>query len=447
MKDTEKERQHERERAWNKPLSARSRTMSHTGSAGHSPSPRRSSDQLRSTPNSAPRSREHSRPASPSESVRSRATEEGEETRNRERERNWGSPHRWDHQYRPPASPIPGSSLLRPRTQSTHSNGDHTQAQRGLRHTSSQSSLHSEGSSRPSSPADSTHQRQTGLKEEDEEAFHERERNWGSRQQKWTHNHIRKRVASPNPASTHSRVRTNLESDPSAPAASALTRPANGLLKGRPSELSLPAPEQQLSSRHSAPPPELPEQVERDETSRNPMSTSPQLKAINGRAHDKPLRVPSRLPRPDSPLIPPGVNGNGADVKGASPGSATRFGWQFPRSRPQLPEFEPDTSSPERSPSPVHRPTGRIVGSGIPSHIPVRSPGQVPKVAINRNGDARAFSKGHKRATTEFTEANGAVPPRINFPVQPELDLEFTSESESTNAKSPRGLLSPQYLV
>ncbi|KAH9994038.1 hypothetical protein BJV77DRAFT_332278 [Russula vinacea] len=136
-----------------------------------------------------------------------------------------------------------------------------------------------------------------------------------------------------------------------------LTRPANGLLKGRPSELSLPAPEQQLSSRHSAPPPELPEQVERDETSRNPMSTSPQLKAINGRAHDKPLRVPSRLPRPDSPLIPPGVNGNGADVKGASPGSATRFGWQFPRSRPQLPEFEPDTSSPERSPSPVHRPT------------------------------------------------------------------------------------------
>ena len=447
MKDTEKERHHERERAWNKPLSARSRTMSHTGSAGHSPSPRRSSDQLKSTSNSAPRSREHSRPASPSESVRSRATEEGEENRNRERERNWGSPHKWDHQYRPPASPIPGSSLLRPRTQSTHSNGDHTQAQsRGLRHTSSQSSLHSEGSSRPSSPADLTRQRQTGLKEEDEEGFHERERNWGSRQQKWTHNHIRKRAASPNPASSHSRVRTNLDSDPSSPTTSALTRPINGLLKGRPSELSLPAPaEQHLSSHHSAPPPELPEQVEWDETSRNPMSTSPQSKAINGRVHDKPLRIPSRLPRPDSPLVPPGVNGNGTDVKGASPGSMTRFGWQFPRNRPQLPDFEPE-SSPERSPSPVHRPTGRIIGSGIPSHIPVRSPGQVPKVAINRNGDARAFSKGHKRATTEFTEANGAVPPRINFQTQPELEPEFTSESEGTNAKSPRGLLS-HYLI
>ena len=40
------------------------------------------------------------------------------------RERNWGSSHpRWDHQYRPPASPIPGLSVLRSRLQSTHSNG------------------------------------------------------------------------------------------------------------------------------------------------------------------------------------------------------------------------------------------------------------------------------------------------------------------------------------
>jgi hypothetical protein len=69
--------------------------------------------------------------------------------------------------------------LFCPRTQSTHSNG----SDRRLRHTPSQSSLHSEGSSRPSSPADLTHQR----KDEDEGATHERERNWGLRQQKWTH--------------------------------------------------------------------------------------------------------------------------------------------------------------------------------------------------------------------------------------------------------------------
>src|SRR5258708_21786790 len=362
------------------PLSERSRPLSHTGSAGPAPSPRRGSDQPRSTLNSVPRSQEHSRAPSPSESVRSRATEEGEENREHKRERNWGSPRpRWDHQYRPPVSPIPGSSVLRPRTQSTHSSG----SDRRLRHTLSQSSLHSEGSSRPSSPADLTHQRQTGLKDKDEEVIHERERNWGSRQQKWTHNHIRKRTASPNLATS--------------PTTSALTRPLNGFLEGRPSELSLPAPaEQHLSSRHTVSPPEAPEQAERDETSRYPMSVS----LANGHTHDKPPRMQSRHLRPDSPLPPTTVDGNSADMKGAS---ATRFGWQFPRNRPQLPDFEPDSSSPERSPSPVHRPTSRIVGSGIPSHIPVRSPGHVPKVVMKRNDDGQTFSKRHKRATTEFT--------------------------------------------
>ena len=447
MKDTEKERQHERERAWNMPLSARSRTISQTSSAGHSPSPRRGSDQPRSNPNSAPRSREHSRPSSPSESIRSRATEEGEENRSR------GSPQpRRDHQHRPPASPIPGSSILRPRTQSIHSNGLdthlHTQAQsRRLRHTLSQSSLQSEGSSRPSSPADPTHQRQIGLEDEGGEVIHERERNWGARQQKWTHTHVRERAASPNPTASHSRVRTNLESDPTAPASSALSRPPNGHLKGRPSEPSLPASaEQHLPSRHPPPPPEALEEVERDETSHHSMSTSPQPNPSNGRAHDKPFRMPLRHPRPDSPLVPPNVNGNGADVNGASPGSMTRFGWQFPRNRPQLPDFEPDTSEPERSSSPVHRPAGRNVRSGLPSHIPVRSPGQVPKAAIQRNGDVRAFTKGHKRATTEFMEANGGVPPNIHLQAQPELEPEFTSEPESTNTNSLRGLFIPLQL-
>ena len=238
----------------------------------------------------------------------------------------------------------------------------------------------------------------TGVKMRMKRATHERERNWGLRRQKWTHTYIRKQAASPNPTTSHSRVRTNSEPDPSAPAGSALTRPPNGLLKGRPAE-------QHLSSRHSAPPPEAPEQAERDETSRYPMSTSPQPKPTNGYPHDKPLRMQPRHPRPDSPLPSTinGVNGNSADVKSASPGSATRFGWQFPRNRPQLPDFEPDTSSPERSSSPVHRPTSRIVGSGVPSHIPVRSPGQVPRVAIKRSADGLAFTKGHKRATTEFS--------------------------------------------
>ena len=144
----------------------------------------------------------------------------------------------------------------------------------------------------------------------------------------------------------------------------------------------------------------------------------------------------------DAPTPASTVNGNSTDVKSASLGSATRFGWQFPRNRPQLPDFERDTSSPERSPSPVHRPTSRTVGSRIPNHIPVRSPGQVPKVVIKRRGDSQTFTKGHKRATTEFSEANGAVPPKIHLP-----EPEFASESESIDTPSLRGLLPPRFLL
>ncbi|KAH9961259.1 hypothetical protein BC827DRAFT_1203507 [Russula dissimulans] len=439
MKDTEKERQHERERAWNRPLSARPRTISHTSPTSHSP--RLGLDQPRSSPNGAARSREHSRPPSPSESVRSRAAEEGDE--NYTRERNWGSPQPKLDQRRHQASPVPGPSLLRARTDSTHSNGSdthsHKQVQSGrLRHHPSQSSLNSEDSSRSASPADLS--RPTGRKDEEEGAVHERERNWGSRHQIWAHNHEHKRAASPNPAMSHSRVRTqSFESDSSAPAMSILTRSRSplGLSKGRPGELSLPPRTEHLTSRVTPPPPEAPEDTEHDETSRYPTSASPRLRPVNGHAYDNPVHLPSRLPRPDSPIVrSSGVNGNGSDVKGSPASAPARFGWQFPRNRPQLPNFEPETSSTERSPSPVHRPSSHLVGPGKPSHIPVRSPGQVPKVEIKRNGAVQAFRKGHKRATTEFTEANGAVPPKVH---EPNLDPELASGFGSTDTKSPRG--------
>jgi hypothetical protein len=83
----------------------------------------------------------------------------------------------------------------------------------------------------------------------------------------------------------------------------------------------------------------------------------------------------------------------------------------------------------------VHRPTSCTVGSGIPSHIPVRSPGHV----IKRRGDGQMFKKGHKHATTEFSEANGGVPPKIHLP-KPEF------ASESVDVPSVRGLLFPRFL-
>ncbi len=155
------------------------------------------------------------------------------------------------------------------------------------------------------------------------------------------------------------------------------------------------------------------------------MSTSPQPKPTNGYPYDKSLRMPSCHPRTDSPLPH-----STANVKSASPGLATRFGWQFPRNRSQLSDFEPDSSSPARSPSPVFRSISCIVGSGIPSHIPVRSLGQVSKVTIKQSGNGQMFTKGHKRATTKFSEANGAVP-RIHLP-----EPEFTSEPKSMGAPS-----------
>jgi hypothetical protein len=39
----------------------------------------------------------------------------------------------------------------------------------------------------------------------------------------------------------------------------------------------------------------------------------------------------------------------------------------------------------------------------------VRSPGWVPKVAIQQNGNVRAFTKGHKRATTEFIHLSASI--------------------------------------
>ncbi len=442
MKDTEKERQHERERAWNMPVLARSRTTSNSGTTGH---PARSGlEQSRFTPDRMVRSREHSRPSSPSESVRSRATEEAEE--NSERERNWASPHstrNHQQQHRRPASPLPGPSLSRVRTQSLQSKPNNsethtaTQAQsRHLRRNPSQSSLTSEGSSRPSSPADLAHRHKAGR--QGEEMNHERERNWGSRQQKWSNAPVNKRSTSPDLAMSRSRVRTqSLESDSSAPATSVLGRPPGALLKRQSGDPFSPSRAEHLLSRPAAssPPPERP----KPETS---VPSFLRSKPTNGHTYDKPLRMSSRPIRPDSPVAPSNVNGsaepNGTPPPPPPPGP--HFGWQFPRNRPQLPDFEPDITSPERSPPPVHQSMARNAGSTKPSHIPVRSPDRVPKIEMRQNGDAKKFTRGHKRATTEFTEANGAIPPRIHIQTEPEPELESASEPENLSAKSPQGL-------
>lgn len=432
MKDTEKEYHYERERAWNMPVSARSRTTSNSSITGFPARP--GLEQSRVVP-----SREHSRPSSPSESVRSRATEDEAEV-NHEGERNSASPlpTRSQHQQRQrPASPLPSPSLSRVRTQSSLSKPNNpdtqtaTQAQNRLRRNPSQSSLTSEGSSRPSSPAEFAHRLRAGR--QDEEVNHERERNWGSRQQKWTHSPANnKRATSPN-LTSHSRVRTqSLESDSSVPATSTLGRPPATLLKRQPGEPSSPAHRPAVSS----PSPEVVE----SQKSGTSVPSFLRSKPTNGHTYDKPPRMSSHPIRPDSPLAPSNINGsaepNGTPLRQAP---ASHFGWQFPRNRPQLPDFEPNITSPEHSPPPVHQSMVRNASSITQSHIPVRSPGRVPKIDIKPNGDAKKFTKGHKRATTEFAEANGAIPPRIHFQPESEREQDSASEIENLGAQSPLG--------
>ncbi|KAF8265240.1 hypothetical protein EI94DRAFT_1736338 [Lactarius quietus] len=429
LKDTEKERHYERERAWNMPVSARSRTTSNSSATGHPVRPGLEQPGFRS--------REHSRPSSPSESVASRATEDEE---NNEGERNSASPHpTWNHQQQRqrPASPLPSPSLSRVRAQSALVKPDNsdthtsTQTQSRLRRNPSQSSLTSEGSSRPSSPAELAHRPKAV--HQDGEVNHERERNWGSRQQKWTHAPVNERTTSPG-LTSRSRVRTeSLESDSSAPAASTFGRPPGALLMRQPGDPFSPS---RASPRPTVSSPS-PEAVE-GQKSETSVPSFLRSKPTNGHTYDKPLRMSSRPIRPDSPLAPSIVNGS-AEPNDTPPPPAPvpHFGWQFPRNRRQLPDFEPNTTSPEHSPPPVHQSMTRNAGFMKPSHIPVRSPGRVPKIEIKPNGDAKKFMKGHKRATTQFAEANGAIPPRIHFQPEPEPEQESASEPENLGAKSP----------
>ncbi|KAH9034872.1 hypothetical protein EDB85DRAFT_1889595 [Lactarius pseudohatsudake] len=82
----------------------------------------------------------------------------------------------------------------------------------------------------------------------------------------------------------------------------------------------------------------------------------------------------------------------------------------------------------------LHPHAFRNAGPTQPSHIPVRSPGRVPKI---KNGDAKEFTDGHRRATTEFAEANGAIPPMVRIQPSPGPELESTPSSELENLGTP----------
>ncbi|TFY81628.1 hypothetical protein EWM64_g2393 [Hericium alpestre] len=100
----------------------------------------------------------------------------------------------------------------------------------------------------------------------------------------------------------------------------------------------------------------------------------------------------------------------------------------------QLPPLEFDDSSPERpsvsASTSSSRKNASVNGhdhSSPPSRIPVPSPG---KAKLNGVG-ATGFRKGHKRTVTEFSEANGAIPPRIKVEAESEPETEPETEPVS----------------
>ncbi|KAH9034875.1 hypothetical protein EDB85DRAFT_1889598 [Lactarius pseudohatsudake] len=234
--------------------------------------------------------------------------------------------------------------------------------------------LRSREHSRPSSPSESVRSRTT----EEAEENSEREHKWVSPHSTRNHQQQHRRPASPLPGPIISRVRT--QSTQSKPNSSEIHTAT------------------QAQSRH---------------VRRNPSHSSLTSEGSS---------CPSSPAEPD----------------GTPPALVPRISWQFPRNRSRLPDFEPNITSPEHSPPPMHQSPIRNAGSTKPSHIPVRSPGRVPKVKLKQNGDAKEFTKGHKRATTEFAEANGAIPPRVRIQPLPGPELESASELENLGVKSPQ---------
>ncbi|KAI0316515.1 hypothetical protein OF83DRAFT_240677 [Amylostereum chailletii] len=359
---------------------------SQTGSPYHEPrSGRNSAVSLRSV-DSGSSSRTSS--VGSNADYRDRVREEADEKK-RERERAWNRP---------------ANALHRP-TSALGSHPDHHQ--RTYSHPSRPTSAlsahtpdHSSQSSRAKSPNGSVHSFTSGSDD------HVRERNWNSPHPHWSNprrplSPMPSPRPSPHPSPSHPRTRTKslgVNSPKPSPQDQATVR-----AKKSPNSSSLSVP------KHLSPRPVSPSPPPRRHDPR-PSQSSPRLAPIlpsaksNGKLNGK-------------------INGK-ANI--STPGLEAQFGFSFPRHRAPLPPLGFDHSSPER-PRPSSRPN-----STAPSHIPVRSPGKVPRVE-KINGHPKppveTFKKGHKRAGTEFSEANGAIPPRIVVDSEQETDTaEFSQD-------------------
>ncbi|KAM5543139.1 hypothetical protein V8D89_003013 [Ganoderma adspersum] len=395
--ETQHERLHDRERGWNSPGPKLPKSPAHPGkhdlthrhswgslnnghtSPGHRLTRKGSAASLASV--STTDDAGASRPSSRASSVASRAdykerVKEFEQEHNKDREREWNKPH--------PKLSRSSSSLdlnkgERVRTLSTPSRPDSAASYLSptthVRHGSSDSL----SSSRPGSPAVSVSAHDVE-EEIEHEVEHLRERNWNSPRPHWSNGHRR-------PLSPLPRSRPGSPVNISPPKSATIPRSrSNSTAHGTSLSVPSPAPRSKspVGERHPRP--------------RSPMPHAPVEKSSTTHARPK-----SPLPPPPSPE----KNGH------SESGFRSRFGWSFPQHKMDLPPLELEQDSPQKIPP---RPSSRAslsAAASTPSHIPVRSPKKNGYGSTLSAADSTDKKRSHRRSVTEFTEAIGALPPRI----------------------------------
>ena len=383
VKETGKEKLKEREREWNKPspttpnrspahVHERVRKLSTPGPGAVRDSPHSLTAKNLELHHRRSSSRNSLIPHSPASSI---ASFDQERDRDLEhvRERNWNSPHpKWDGARGSP-SPTPSNISERRRTLSHP-----TRPTLGSRPRYDSTTY---SSSRASSPALS-HSSKASVEEEIE---YERERNWGSSRPNWSK---RSSIGS-------------LPGSPSSPLHQASSK-------------ETPVRQRTQSLKDAPSPPSDPPKVSRPRLGRSSLShitPSPTKSPPKSPPKESQLSLsqpdivvsPSTPPRPSvSPkLKPPFIPPKQPDFSS---------GWKFPTTTVSDTESEPEPQDKDyfsRLPTSPERPPPD-------SRIPVR----VSNSAVKLDDIPKPKDSGttrHRRSFTEFHQANGAIPPRVNL--------------------------------
>lgn len=371
-----------REREWNKPPTTPNRSPAHVhervrklstpGSGTARDSPHSLTSKNLELHHRRSSSRNSITPHSPASSIVSFDQERDHETEHL-RERNWNSPHpNWDGSRGSP-SPTPSNVSERHRTL-----GHPTRPILGSR--PRYDSMTSSSSSRAASPALSNSSKASV----EEEVEHERERNWNSSRPNWL-----KRDS----------IGSLLPGSPSSP-----------LQQGSPKQT--PARERTQSLKNTPSPP-LDHPKVRPRLGRSSLSHSTSV--IPAKSPPKSPPKESQLPlfQPDiviSPSTPPRPSVSQKSRPPISPPKQPDFssGWKFPATTVSDTESEPEP----QEKSDFTQPPASPVRAPPDSRIPVRASARGTK--LDDISKPEETGTRHRRSSTDFHQANGAIPPRVS---------------------------------